>query len=154
MIRIIIVNIFGPPVVGHITFLNFFKTYRKFLLNKLIIIWSKNLQIIINKTGFRPVSRQQQDRFRNKLFPHLSCHIFCCLFWACFFEQDKRRTICLSMQYKSLLPFFRGGEGVCVPLGQHAAVKKLSDKFGWWDDVSNRFCPVPMLWRWKTSRSG
>jgi len=27
----------------------------------------------INKTCFRPVLRQQQDRFRNKLFAHLSC---------------------------------------------------------------------------------
>jgi hypothetical protein len=33
-----------------------------------------------NKTGFRPVSRQQQDRFRNKLYYHLSCRIICQLF--------------------------------------------------------------------------
>jgi len=41
-------------------------------------------QIHNQQDRFRPVSRQQQDRFRNKLFSHLSCHIFCCLFWACF----------------------------------------------------------------------
>ncbi len=44
-----------------------------------------------DKTGFRPVSRQQQDEFRNKLFSHLSCCIFCCLllppFMLTFFSQ-------------------------------------------------------------------
>ncbi len=32
--------------------------------------------VLINKTGFRPVSRQQQDRFRNKLCCCLSCRFF------------------------------------------------------------------------------
>jgi len=99
----------------------------------------------INKVSFRLFSRQQQDSFRNKLYSHLSCHIFCCLicnlfaalfaaffaaFFVAFFGPDFWCYF-LSMQYKSLLPFFRGwrvGRGVCVwksLLGQHAAVKNM-----------------------------
>jgi len=35
-----------------------------------------------NKTGFRPVSRQQQDRFRNKLLCRFSCCFFATFFAA------------------------------------------------------------------------
>ncbi len=43
--------------------------------SKAIAVW-RHKYLIQNKTGFRPVSRQQQDRLRNKLFSHLSCHNF------------------------------------------------------------------------------
>ncbi len=62
-----------------------------------------------NKTGFRQVSRQQQDRFRNKLFCHLFADFSGPAFWHTF----------LSMQYKSLFTdtlvccTFLGGR-VCV----------------------------------------
>jgi hypothetical protein len=79
----------------------------------------KILETTFNKIGFRPVSRQQQDKFRNKLFSYLSCRIFCCLFtnffgptfWCAFLSTQYKRRAILSMQYKSLLPFFRGGGG-------------------------------------------
>jgi len=90
----------------------------------------------VNMTGFRPVSRQQQDRLRNKLFSHLSCRLFATFFptffaaffadffaaffgpafWHAFLSTQYKRRAILSMQYNSLLPFLGvwWGEGVCV----------------------------------------
>jgi len=106
-----------------------------------------------NKTSFRLVSRQQQDRFRNKLLCRLSCcffatffcrlillPFFCCLFCqllsrlfgACLLgaflsRQYKCRTI-LSMQYKSLLHVFGnvGGGSVKVFLRTAYCCQKSS----------------------------
>ncbi len=93
-----------------------------------------------NKTGFRPVSRQQQERFRNKLLCCLSCcflppflppfflpffanffanfyaNFFGPAFWGAFLSrQYKCRTI-LSIQYKSLFNVFGVGGGECKSL--------------------------------------
>jgi len=84
---------------------------------------------ITNKTGFRLVSRQQQDRFRNKLYSHLSCRLiadfFMPAFWTAFLSTQYKRCAILSMQYKSLVPFFRGGggvgRGVCVEVSLRTA---------------------------------
>jgi len=73
----------------------------------------------MEQDGFRSVSRQQQDRFRNKLFCRLFCHLFAALlltflgllFSAFLSMQYKWRAI-LSMQYKSLLHVFWGVGGV------------------------------------------
>jgi len=72
-----------------------------------------------NKNGFRPVSRQQQDRFKNKLFCRLFAIFFAIFFGPAFWHtflitQYKSRSI-LSMQYKSLLHVF-GGWGECKSL--------------------------------------
>ncbi len=54
---------------------------------------------------FRPVSRQQQDRFRNKLF----CCLFVPAFWQAFLSGQYKCHAILSMQYKSQCTFLGGG---------------------------------------------
>jgi len=69
--------------------------YQNYLSNKLIqeykesiplfrIVLLKQLKWRENKIGFRPVSRQQQDRFRNKLFCRLFSTFFAAFFAAFF----------------------------------------------------------------------
>jgi len=50
-----------------------------------------------NKTGFRPISRQQQDRFLAAFFGQL----FMPAFWPAFLSTQYKRRAILSMQYKS-----------------------------------------------------
>ncbi len=61
-----------------ISFYNYMKkmkTWSKYFEWFFLSLWI-NLKKLHNKTGFRLVSRQQQDRFRNKLFSHLFAVVF------------------------------------------------------------------------------
>ncbi len=71
---------------------------------------------IINKNGFRPVSRQQKDRFRNKLFFRLTCRLVAA-FLAHFFWVRSTKVCCM---------FLRGGGSVKVFLRTACCCQKLS----------------------------
>ncbi len=85
-------------------------------------------QTFQGKTKTRPVLDRFQDSsktgsginffptFPAAFFAAVLLHFLGLLFWRAFLSTQYKRRAILSMQYKSLLPFFRGwgGKGVCV----------------------------------------
>ncbi len=93
-----------------------------------------------NKTGFRPVSRQQQDRFRNNLFlPTFLGMLFGMLFWVC----STKVVLFWVCSTKVMLfwvwvycTFLGGGGSVKVFLGTACCCQKHNNNFK--NDLSER----------------